>query len=265
VLSVSSLLSTSIKCFRLNLRIGLGALLFASAGLSYAAQADTLEKGEAAFGQCAGCHSIEEGGSHLTGPNLYAVFGRDIASAPDFRYSDELLAMPGVWDQNRLNRYIARPKLAVPGNKMPYPGLTSPHLRADLIKWLMSNPTKLTATRTQASILNGTRLASSCAACHSFSKGAANSIGPNLWGVVGRPIASVETFDYSERLMRRSGTWTRTTLEGFFTEIKEFEQGSHMAFRRLTNQEDRNSVISWLSTLSDEKEALENKTTTTAK
>jgi len=231
------------------------ALLIAPVGLSFTVQADTLEKGEAAFGQCAGCHTIEEGGPHLTGPNLYGIFGRDIASSPGFKYSDQLLAKSGVWDQNLLNRYIARPKLAVPGNKMPYRGLTSPHQRADLIQWLKSNPAKLNTARTNDDIMNGARFATTCAACHTFGKGDPNSIGPNLWGVVGRPIASIGTFDYSERLLRRSGTWTPNALEEFFTENKEFEQGSHMAFRRLTRAIDRRDIIAWLSTLSDETEA----------
>ncbi len=265
MLAVTSFLSPSINWSRLNLWIVLGAFLVAPTGLSFAAETDTMQKGEAAFGQCAGCHTIEEGGPHLTGPNLHAVFGRDIANAPGFTYSDQLLAMQGVWDQNRLNRYIARPKLAVPGNKMPYLGLTSPHMRSDLIQWLESNPAKLSPARANTSIMNGARLATACAACHSFGKGEANSIGPNLWGVVGRLIASVDTFDYSERLMRRSGTWTTTALDEFFAESKEFEQGSHMAFRRLMHVENRQGIITWLSTLSDEKEALGNKMTTTAK
>ncbi len=244
--------SSAIRWSWLNFWIVLGTILVAPSGLSFAADTDPIAKGAAAFGQCAGCHTIEEDGPNLIGPNLYAVFGRDIASAPGFTYSDQLLAMPGVWDQNRLNRYIARPKLAVPGNKMPFPGLTSPHLRADLIEWLKSNPAKFTPARPDFSAKNDARLASTCAACHSFGKGEANRIGPNLWGVVGRPIAGVTTFDYSERLMRRSGEWTPSALEQFFTERKEFEQGSHMAFRRLTRVEDRIGIIAWLSTLKDE-------------
>ena len=148
---------------------------------------------------------------------------------------------------------------------MPYRGLTSPHLRTDLIQWLKSNPAKLSVARPKDNIMNGARFASSCAACHSFGRGDPNSIGPNLWGVVGRPVASVAAFDYSERLMRRRGKWTRDSLDAFFSENKEFEQGSHMAFRRLTRTVDRRDIIAWLSTLNDETQTLENIVTKTAK
>ena len=215
------------------------------------ADLDAVLRGERVYEHCVGCHTIEEGGPHLTGPNLFRIFGRDIANAEGYAYSDQLSAMDGVWDQNRLNRYIARPKLAVPGNSMPFLGLTSPHLRADLIAWLKSSPTKFTSTRPNASAIRGSQLAAACVTCHTFGKGEANSIGPNLWGVVGRPVAGVDTFNYSERLMRRSGTWSPTSLEKFFTETKEFEQGSHMAFQRLVRVEDRRGIIAWLSTLKD--------------
>lgn len=242
----------SVFCAIWSLCIMLGV----PSGLPLAADAETLKKGEAAFRHCTGCHTIERDGDHLLGPNLYGVFGREIASAKGYSYSDQLSAMAGAWDQNRLNRYIARPKLAVPGNNMPFPGITSPHLRADLIAWLKSNPAKMTAPPRQDDAANGARLAAACAACHSFGKGEKNQIGPNLWGVIGRPVAGLATYDYSERLMRRSGTWTRASLEVFLTEKKEFDQGSHMAFRQLARTDDRRGIIAWLTTLSDNSEKM---------
>lgn len=216
---------------------------------------ETLLRGEKAFDRCAGCHTVEKGGPHLLGPNLHGIFGRDIASAEGYAYSNQLLAMDGVWDQTRLNRYIARPKLAVPGNKMPFPGITSPHRRTDLIAWLKSNPTNIRVARLQGDAATGARLAAACLACHSIGKDEENGIGPNLWGVVGRPVAGVNTYDYSERLMRRGGIWTPTNLDAFFIEKKEFDQGSHMAFQRLLREVDRHSLISWLSTLNDDNAA----------
>src|SRR5579864_2410349 len=41
-----------------------------------------------------------------------------------------------------------------------------------------------------ADVSRGEAVTKQCAACHTFNKGGANGIGPNLYGVVGRPRAS---------------------------------------------------------------------------
>jgi len=45
-----------------------------------------------------------------------------------------------------------------------------------------------------------------CAACHTFNKGGRPLVGPNLWGVVGRPKASQAGFNYSAAERRRAAT-----------------------------------------------------------
>lgn len=222
----------------------------------------SLRRGERAFERCTHCHTITKGGEHLVGPNLFDIYGRKIAGLPDYSYSDGLRAKQGVWDDRALNRYIARPKLAVPDNAMPFLGMTSPHARADLIAWLKTNPGKDGATSVNVDevfqrrlVDRGAQLARACVVCHSIGKDEGNRIGPNLWGVVGRPIAGVADFDYSERLMRREGIWTPRTLNDFFIETKVFDQGSHRAFLGLARSEDREALISWLATLANDTSA----------
>ena len=55
-------------------------------------------------------------------------------------------------------------------------------------------------------------LAKVCQTCHNFEKGAGPKIGPPLWGVVGRPIASVPGFAYSDSLKAVGGDWTYAAL-----------------------------------------------------
>lgn len=220
---------------------------------------EALARGQRAFAICGTCHTLSPDARHAIGPNLHGILGRDVASADGFSYSEALRAKDGVWDEDALNRYIARPKLAAPGNEMRFAGITSPHARRDLITWLKSNPLRystpalsLDATPVDYSLERGIELARTCLVCHNASMDMGHKIGPNLWGVVGRPIASAPGFDYSERLRRRSGgVWTPETLNAFFVERRAFGPGSHMAFRSLTRLEDRAALIAWLDALDD--------------
>lgn len=92
------------------------ALAFAC--LSAPAFAGDAEKGEAEFRKCKACHAITAadgtaivaGGK--TGPNLYGVIGRPVASVPDYPYGESILAVGAsgkVWDEAMLAAYVADP------------------------------------------------------------------------------------------------------------------------------------------------------------
>src|SRR5215470_8449255 len=60
---------------------------------------------------------------------------------------------------------------------------------------------------TTASLERGATSAKKCAACHTFNKGEPNRVGPNLWGIVGRPRATAPGFNYSAAMKAKGGTW----------------------------------------------------------
>jgi cytochrome c2 len=97
-----------------------------------------------------------------------------------------------------------------------------------------------------AELAKGEKLFSKCKACHKVEDGA-NGVGPHLWGVVGRDIASVAGFSYSDTLAGIDGNWDLETLQAFLEAPKAFAPGTKMAFKGLPKIEDRINLIVYLN------------------
>lgn len=93
------------------------------------------DKGAKGFSKCKACHKIEEG-ANGTGPTLYGIVGRAIASVPGFSYSDALTGLGGNWGPAELNGFLESPKNYAPGTKMGFAGVKKAEDRADLIAYL---------------------------------------------------------------------------------------------------------------------------------
>lgn len=103
---------------------------------SMLASADTT-KGKKVSKACASCHSFDQGGRHGTGPNLYAIINRPIASVAGFSYSDGMAAKSTEnWTYEELNKFLYKPKKHITGTKMNFVGIKKNAKRANLIAWL---------------------------------------------------------------------------------------------------------------------------------
>jgi cytochrome c len=90
-----------------------------------------------------------------------------------------------------------------------------------------------------------------CATCHSFEKGGAAKIGPDLWGIVGRPVASVPGFSYSDSVKALGGDWTYEKLNPWIENPKGVAAGTKMAFAGEKDAQKRADILAYLQTLSD--------------
>ncbi len=99
------------------------------------------------------------------------------------------------------------------------------------------------------SIERGIKIARQCNACHDFSNNLKIKVGPPLWGVVGRKVAIISDFKYSEALTNYNKSWTRKELYNFLNDPKNYIQGTKMIYKGLPKKNDRVNLISYLESL----------------
>lgn len=93
-----------------------------------------------------------------------------------------------------------------------------------------------------------------CSACHQVGANAANRSGPQLNGILGRTIGSVDGFRYSSVLSDAGATgevWTADALAAFLTDPRGARPGTKMAFRGVRNEDDIAAIIAYIESLGE--------------
>lgn len=103
----------------------------------------------------------------------------------------------------------------------------------------------------KADAKKGQQLTTVCQACHTFTKGGPNRIGPNLWNIVGQPIAEDRNgFAFSSALQKHHGQkWEPKLLNEWLDDPQHFAQGTKMTFAGFPQAMNRADVIAYLQTL----------------
>lgn len=73
---------------------------------------------------CSVCHGNTANAPQSVGPRLFGVVGRHAGTLPGYAYSKSMKQSGLTWTADQLKRYLAKPQAAIPGNKMPFPGIT---------------------------------------------------------------------------------------------------------------------------------------------
>jgi cytochrome c2 len=238
--------------------------------------------GEEIFKKCAICHSAEKGGPNMIGPDLYNVIGHKIASHEGFNYSPALKKHSAdSWTYDNLDHWLTNPQAFAPGTTMAFPGLPEAKERADVIAFLRTkndNPPPLPEVKAKeekpaekpaaeeaaapgsevlpllatADPKQGEADAALCKVCHSFEKGGPAIVGPDIYGVVGRKIASAEGFNYSPALKKHADqSWTYENLDVWLTNPQVFAPGTTMAFPGVPDLQKRANIIAFLRVNAD--------------
>jgi cytochrome c len=101
-----------------------------------------------------------------------------------------------------------------------------------------------------ASAERGAQVAKQCQVCHNLQEGQGPKVGPDLYGVVGRAVASLASFNYTAALKAKGGTWTFNALNTWLTDPRADVPGTAMTFAGLPNEKQRADLIAYLDTLS---------------
>jgi cytochrome c len=113
-----------------------------------------------------------------------------------------------------------------------------------------AGPEPIEPLMAKADAAKGQALSKPCLQCHTFEKGGANKIGPNLFGVLEENIASIAGYQFSQALSAHKGEkWDPEKLNVWLFKPQSFAHGTKMSFPGLPKAQDRADVVAYLESL----------------
>lgn len=99
----------------------------------------------------------------------------------------------------------------------------------------------------EAAAARGEELAEGCKACHSLTQ-KTNLVGPHLVDILGRPVASISGFEYSDDLASREFSWDVAQLEAFILDPTAMVPETKMAFGGIDEAE-ASDIVEYIRSL----------------
>lgn len=137
---------------------------------------------------------------------------------------------------------LEKPAIAI-DTGAPAPGAGAPAAPA--------GPEPIEALLASADVARGEQIAKrQCGACHTFTDGGRNGVGPNLYNIVGSPHGHIDGFSYSNALKGKEGPWNYDELNHWLFKPNTYAPGTRMAYAGLSNTQQRADLIAFLRSLS---------------
>ena len=131
---------------------------------------------------------------------------------------------------------------------------------AVVISPVKASESELDKAIAQADEAQAKQVALQCTACHSVKEGVQEAkLGPSLWGVINRSIASDPNYDYSTSLSDKKGIWDSHSLDSFLRAPDNFATGTKMTLPGIDDLNTRAHIIRYLHSLSTEPTKFETK------
>jgi len=104
----------------------------------------------------------------------------------------------------------------------------------------------LPAPYNAASYEDGRRVFAQCRTCHTLPAGAGHRAGPNLHGLFGRQIGTLDGFAYSAPLREADFIWDGAKLDDWLANPQTFLPGNRMGFAGVRDEAQRRDLIAYL-------------------
>jgi cytochrome c len=95
----------------------------------------------------------------------------------------------------------------------------------------------------------GAALFNRCYICHSNTKGGADRMGPNLFGVIGRKAGTYPGFAYSPAMKKAGFVWTVSKLDAYLADPQKVVPGNNMPLAGIADAQQRADIAAYLATL----------------
>lgn len=93
----------------------------------------------------------------------------------------------------------------------------------------------------------GEKVFAKCAACHTITPGGAAGVGPNIYGVMGKPHGAQPGFAYSAALKGKPGNWDWASMSEWLKSPRKYAEGTKMTFAGLSNAKDRANLLAYIN------------------